>query len=190
MLLSFQFTVVDEVVLPLASALTQACPDVIFKLPEYGEVKEVPEVPLLEVPEDPDVPVDPELPEDPLVPVDPDVPEAPDVPEDPDVPEVLFTNGECPEITSISNQGYVPIVLKSVLPPKLVKLAAANILYDIIVVPVVVRTASDIPIDDAYPAPSPGAYNADKLPIQDDVVSLYQQKVGLEFIPLFITVGI
>ncbi len=93
---------VDEVVLPLASALTQACPDVTFKLPEYGELKEVPDVPLLEVPdvpaapdcpEDPDVPVDPELPE---VPVDPDVPVSPDVPDVPfpDVPEVP----DCPDV--------------------------------------------------------------------------------------------
>ena len=30
---------------------------------------------------------------------------------------------------------------------------------------------------------------ADKLPTQDDDVSLYQQKVGLEFEPVFVTVG-
>ena len=47
-------------------------------------------------------------------------------------------------------------MLKSVLPPNPVKEPAPNILYDTTVEPVVEITASDIPIEDAYPAPSFG----------------------------------
>ena len=83
------------------------------------------------------------------------------------------------------------MALKSVLLPKLLKEPAATILYDTTVVPVVVITASDIPADVANALDaSAGTYIADKLPVQPEVVSLYQLKDGLELPPLFVSVGI
>ena len=99
-------------------------------------VPEVPEDPLV-----PEVPLDPEVPDAP-VPEVPDVPAAPV----PDVPDVPFATGEYPEITSTSNQGYDPVVLKSALPPNPVKPACTpNILKDTTVVDATVITASDKP---------------------------------------------
>lgn len=138
----FQFI---EVVAPNEDI--QDCPAVPFKLPEYGELKEVPDVPAVPLPEEPEVPVDPEDPEDPLVPVDPEVPAVPLEPVVPDVPEVPFINGECPEITSMSNQGYEPVVLKSEFPPNPVTTdpLLVIILNDTTVLPDVVITDSDKP---------------------------------------------
>ena len=103
MLPALQLTVVEAVVFPLAAALTHACPDVIFKLPEYGEEKEVPEVPVEpEVPEEPtpevpEVPVEPEVPEEPATPEVPEEPATPEVPEEPEVPLVP----ELPEVPEV-----------------------------------------------------------------------------------------
>jgi hypothetical protein len=112
----------------------------------FRTVKEAPEVP-----EDP---ADPEEPEEPDV---PDDPEDPEVPDDPEVPEDPFKSGEYPDISSISNQGYDPVVLKSELPPNpLNELLALKILYEITVVCVVVKTKSERPPPAANPAASDG----------------------------------
>jgi len=89
----------------------------------------------------------------------------------------------------MSNQGYDPILLKSVFAPNpLIAALTLSILKETTVLSVVVITASDIPPKAPNPAASLGWYAAASLPIYDAEVSLYQQKAGLE--PLFDVVNV